>query len=73
MLFSLFENKLLGGKKYSMPKFQDAFNLILIADPNDNFCAASGVQASKWSGDSVVGELLPSVQGWCVCQSRESI
>lgn len=49
-----------------------------IGDPkgtisNLSFCAASGVQAPKRTGDSVVGELLPSFQGRCVCKSRESI
>lgn len=43
------------------------------SSPNDNLCAASGVQAAKWPGYRIVGELLPSVQGRCVCKSRESI
>lgn len=38
-----------------------------------NFFAAAGVQASKRSGDSITGELLPFVQCWCVCESRESL
>lgn len=54
-------------------KFQDAFGCFQTSALNRIICAASGVETSKWSGDSVVGELLPSVQGRCVCQSGESI